>query len=654
MRGNWKRWAMGFLVLAGSGVALGLLGTGGGYVASQDPRFCRSCHYMAPYYRQWQQSAHAKTACVSCHPFRPLEAAAAGLRYFTGTYDPRPRAEVASTSCLQEGCHQTRLLEGKVLYQGRIAFDHSAHLSQERRGQHLVCTSCHASMVQGEHLAVSPEVCFLCHFKGTGQGQAITGCTSCHASPGVKVQSGKLAFDHDIYLKKGDTCQQCHIEVVEGTGGVPQDRCYSCHVERLEHYNDPAWLHKRHTAEHGVDCRRCHEPIRHGKVHMIQALEEDCHTCHEALHSPQKSIYLGQGGQGVPDQPSGMFNAQVSCAGCHPRGHAVSDTQEDRRQAQRQACVECHGSGYDQMADDWRREMGTLVGQLGGELERGEAELRRRPHAQVQPWLMQARHNFDLVRVGKGAHNVEYALTLLQAVTRDVDRSMERLQPGSHPPARSALLMAPDGRCGPLCHNSMGMPARVNLASLTLPHRRHLEKGVGCAKCHGADPHSGGPISRAACSTCHHQLKEVGCTSCHASSAALYTGKAEAWGAKGTPDPMAAEEVTCRECHDPAKPLSLEAVGRACVGCHEEGYERLVVQWQEKVDAALAQLASLAAQAHTQGAAGEGLVRAEGWIKLVSEGKGAHNQAFALELLGKAEKELQQLVAAGVQEVHIK
>jgi hypothetical protein len=253
---------------------------------------------------------------------------------------------------------------------------------------------------------VSPEACFLCHFKGTGPAQALTSCTACHAAPGKALHAGRVAFDHDGYLQKGVACQQCHVQVVEGGGEVPQERCFSCHVERLEHYGDPEWLHARHAAEHGVDCLGCHEPIRHGQVRMIQALEEDCHSCHEALHSPQKSMYLGRGGRGVPDRPSGMFSAQVSCAGCHPTGHDVRDTQEDRRRVQRQACVECHGPRYDRMADDWRREMGGLVEELGGELERGETELKRRPRPEPQRWLEQARHNYELVRVGKGAHNV--------------------------------------------------------------------------------------------------------------------------------------------------------------------------------------------------------------------------------------------------------
>lgn len=647
MSGGWKRWGTAVLTVAGAMVGLGVLGTGGGYVASQNPEFCRSCHYMEPFYRQWQQSAHAATACISCHPFRPVQAAVAGLRYFTGTYESRPRAEVGTGSCLQAGCHQTRLLEGKVEYQGHIPFDHNAHMSQERRGQHLVCTSCHASMVPGKHMAVSPETCFLCHFKGTGQAQAISGCTDCHAGPGKAVHGGKVAFDHDSYLAKGTTCQQCHIQVVEGVGEVPQDRCYSCHVERTEHVNDPQWLHERHTSEHGVDCMRCHQPIRHGKVRMIQALEEDCQSCHAALHSPQKSMYLGRGGRGVADHPSGMFSAQVSCVGCHPTGHDVKDTQEDRRRAQREACVACHGPGYDRMADDWRREMAGLVEELAGELARGEAELQRRPQPEAAQALAQARFNHELVRTGKGAHNIDYALALLGSVTQDLDRAMASLRSGYRPPTRSPLLGTPDARCGPLCHNAMGMPPQASVGTQGLPHQRHVDQGVACGKCHAADPHTSPQISQAACSTCHHQLKTASCAACHAQQAALYNGRAKAWGAEGEPDPMADAEVTCRECHDPAKPLAIAAVGQACVGCHEEGYERMLLSWRDQVAAALARVEPLAAQARAQANGGEGLARAEGWIKLVSEAKGAHNQAFALQLLAKAEQELQRVLASG-------
>ena len=193
----------------------------------------------------------------------------------------------------------------------------------------------------------------------------------------------------------------------------------------------------------------------------------------------------------------------------------------------------------------------------------------------------------------------------------------------------------------------MGMPQQVTVNSQRLPHHRHVDQGVACGQCHAPDPHTDTQISQQECSTCHHQLKQATCTACHAQQAALDTGKAQAWGAEGEPDPMADAEVTCRECHDPAKPLSIAAVGKACVGCHEEGYERMLTTWRDQVAAELERVAPLAAQARAQGAGGEGLARAERWIKLVAEGKGAHNQAFARELLGKAEWQLQQVMVQG-------
>ena len=65
-----------------------------------------------------------------------------------------------------------RLLEGEIQF-GRIRFDHRNHLFGERRGMKLRCTSCHSQIVQGNHLAVTPSTCFLCHFKDRPAGAPI-------------------------------------------------------------------------------------------------------------------------------------------------------------------------------------------------------------------------------------------------------------------------------------------------------------------------------------------------------------------------------------------------------------------------------------------------------------------------------------------------
>lgn len=428
----------GLYLLGMAGVVAGLvvLFTGGVYVASQDPDFCATCHYMEPYYRQWQTSSHADVSCVDCHPVRPLQNAISALRYLTDTQDPRPRAEVASASCTQ--CHDSRLEEGLEIFGGTMHFDHQTHLADLRRGKQLQCTSCHSQIVQGEHIAVTKETCFLCHFRDVGEGQAIGGCTNCHDAPGESVQHGGFVFRHETYLEAGVSCEQCHLQVVRGDGAVPQKRCYTCHVERLERYDDSAFMHATHVTEHDVDCFACHEPIEHGDVRLIRALDTSCETCHQALHSPQKEVYLGTGGRGVTELPSRMFAARVACDGCHTSAvHRGSpEFEEVSLAAQRKSCVDCHGAGYDLMLDDWLGEMATLEADLGPEVEAAEALLQRRETAGADVavarlQLQNARHNLDLLHAGKGAHNVEYAVRLAKAATKFVDAAMPALQSGS-------------------------------------------------------------------------------------------------------------------------------------------------------------------------------------------------------------------------------
>ena len=164
------------LALAGACVLLlvAVTGTAGWYTSRS--QFCNSCHIMEPYYTSWQHSSHKDVSCIKCH-FPPgvgekIRGKVLGLvqlaKYVTQTQGPRPTAEIPDASCLRSGCHETRLLSGRVDYNG-IAFDHGKHLSQDEgtltRGMHLRCTSCHSQIVQGQHMTVTPSTCYLCHFK---------------------------------------------------------------------------------------------------------------------------------------------------------------------------------------------------------------------------------------------------------------------------------------------------------------------------------------------------------------------------------------------------------------------------------------------------------------------------------------------------------
>ena len=146
------------------------------------------------------------------------------VKWATQTYSSKPYAEVEDGSCLRSGCHDRRLLDGKVVFKRGIIFDHKPHLEQVRRGRHLRCTSCHSQIVVGTHIEVTESTCFLCHFKGLKTAreiQPLGGCTGCHRAPKGDIMLGSVRFNHEEMVTRGVACQRCHLNVIEGEGEAP-------------------------------------------------------------------------------------------------------------------------------------------------------------------------------------------------------------------------------------------------------------------------------------------------------------------------------------------------------------------------------------------------------------------------------------------------
>src|SRR5512134_2086562 len=190
------------------GVILLAVSTVGFIEYSARPSFCDNCHIMQPYYDSWKTSSHNQVACIKCHYAPGIRAEAMGklqaanqvVKYVTGAYGMKPWAEIEDAACLRSGCHSERKVEGLVDYAG-VSFDHTEHLGELRRGKQLRCTSCHSQIVQGEHLAVTPVTCFLCHFKDRPAGDPVAGCTGCHPSPPRVVSPAGYVVDHAQYVR---------------------------------------------------------------------------------------------------------------------------------------------------------------------------------------------------------------------------------------------------------------------------------------------------------------------------------------------------------------------------------------------------------------------------------------------------------------------
>ncbi|OGP34220.1 MAG: hypothetical protein A2X88_06620 [Deltaproteobacteria bacterium GWC2_65_14] len=428
---------------------LGLIFSVGMFEFSTSPYFCASCHIMKPYYQAWKTSSHNHVPCVDCH-YPPevrekmilkVQALTQVVKYVTRTYSSKPYAEIDDSSCLRGGCHETRLLQGQVTFKRGIKFDHKPHLGDMKRGKKLRCTSCHSQIVVGNHMEVTESTCFLCHFKGTKLGRMenpIGGCGNCHSAPEGDIQLEGATFNHKEFVgTRHVACQNCHLEAIQGAGEAKKDRCLQCHNEpgRIAFYADTDFMHKTHVTDHKIECTRCHEEIKHAVKTSVEPLQYDCTICHEKKHNIQKQLYMGIGARGVANRPSGMFIANVDCVGCHLVPKMAESTVPFLGQtfkASETACLGCHGEDYKGVLGEWQdtvkkaldktRPAVEKVRELARTADSSNKELRKAVQA-----ARDAEYNYLLVLYGKGVHNVDYAVDVLEKAKADAETAAAAL-----------------------------------------------------------------------------------------------------------------------------------------------------------------------------------------------------------------------------------
>jgi len=238
------------------------------------PAICKVCHFITPFYNKWERSTHNMVPCLKCHEYGPLNAFSGQLRFIAGTYNPRPLTNVPDAKCLQSGCHDRRLIESKVnISRWNIVFDHRPHFTGQVRGINLHCRSCHSDIVQGEHMKVSMNVCFLCHLNMKEAVDQKGRCTVCHSELKRTVRYGGMLFNHLKAVGNGYSCERCHVSVKIGDGGVPKEKCFFCHINRTEKYRDVSFVHRQHVTRKQIDCFFCHNFVEHGSGRLAKDIE---------------------------------------------------------------------------------------------------------------------------------------------------------------------------------------------------------------------------------------------------------------------------------------------------------------------------------------------------------------------------------------------
>jgi len=560
--------------------------------------FCASCHYMKPFFKSWETSSHKDVECSVCH-YPPgggirskLRKKIEGLvmvgRYWTKLYvKSKPWAEIRDDSCLREGCHDKRLLEGRVQF-NKVAFDHKIHFEDLKRGKQLQCTSCHSQIVQGEHITVTESSCFICHFKKSEHYPQIDDCNHCHTKESlVGLQSPR--YNHTLVFDNGFTCDKCHSNTILGDGEVPRENCYKCHGERerLEQYDNTDLMHSMHILENKIECNQCHMEIQHKIIKDIDAIA-DCKTCHTDYHQAQKILYTGEGGKGVDHpMPNIMLEKGLSCKGCHIF-HEEADSKlidGSTYVSEAKACESCHGTGFSRILKDWEISTSKKLDQINAIYNRISQEVRQIRHdnkEQSGSLLEEAAFNIELVEKGKSVHNVAFSQELLMAAYTKMLEALSTVNSRYKPESFSLAAEAIPTQCAN-CHAGIE-EINKEIFGLDFPHKKHLvEQRIDCSICHSnVRKHGEFIATKQSCATCHHKDTQIDCGSCHRLQETFYQG-GKMNGQEIPKDIMAEAEVECLDCHlGDNKQIFRPGKGK-CAECHDDDYAEMHTEWQASV-----------------------------------------------------------------------
>ena len=647
------------------------------YKFTETPTFCSLCHNMKVYVDSWKTSSHNFVPCAGCH-YEPgffnhvegkwKDGQVSLVMFITGKGPTMPHAEISDAACLQKGCHQSENLKEKMIFKN-VAFDHGRHLEELRRGKKLRCTTCHAQIVQGAHLTVTETNCFTCHFYQAGPlGEegclSCAECGACHVQPKGDIQFKGVTFNHKRYIERGVSCLECHVGINKGDCHVPENKCFECHnePELLARKYTSEFVHRQHVTDRKIECSRCHTQIKHevGEMPTMAHFTGSCEKCHaKGIHMGPREMYRGTGGIGVADSPSKMYSIKVDCVGCHKtreESKAALYTTRYSERALAESCVGCHGEGYDEMLFHWKELLVKAENEVNSRIfsvqkklyEAGKTGLEDHRFKRAQNLINEARHNYTFSLMGKGVHNIEYVLRLLNHANNNTEEALALIEEGYRPKEYK-----PEYTCTGLCH--VGLEKRiVPFNEIQFPHAGHME--MECLDCHSPREKHGKTYLKN-CAECHHGdgAGQVACGDCHLSVKRLFHGK-KGIGVEDLPS-VKADVVECGDCHRSiveGQKESFKAIKATCIECHDESYGKMAEQWKsaadellKRIDPKLKRIKEQIQRLEKQGKHTFVFTKlfgdAEYNINLVKKGKGIHNLEYAEELIEVAKRNLDQV-----------
>ncbi len=131
--------------------------------------------------------------------------------------------------------------------------------------------------------------------------------------------------------------------------------------------------------------------------------------------------------EGVTLTPDYMNEGEVECTGCHD----LKSGESQNVVIVKEKCAECHDDSYAEMALSWEKEILSLENVIAVNLVEAEelvTRMRRlgRDTVKLEELLDSARKSYDLVSQGRGIHNYELSITMLENASGNLQRILER------------------------------------------------------------------------------------------------------------------------------------------------------------------------------------------------------------------------------------
>lgn len=165
------------------------------------------------------------------------------------------------------------------------------------------------------------------------------------------------------------------IEIIGSSTKLPEyksnsefipNECYNCHsgIQEISVKKfDMNFSHNLHIVKQKIPCDKCHSNAnKHGELILSK---QNCNSCHHSAgknnevctkcHGFQTQVYNGN--YLNKNQPDYMKQGGVGCIDCHVNADKLEKPTN-------KICLKCHGKGYDQQMEDWKKDIKTTLTEI--------------------------------------------------------------------------------------------------------------------------------------------------------------------------------------------------------------------------------------------------------------------------------------------------